>query len=70
MPYTGKTFLNPGTADNPDNGYRQRVDKTSEKANPGYYSIKLSDSDILCELTATKHCGVHRYTFPKGAKQK
>lgn len=70
MPYTGNTFLNPGTADNPDNGYRQRADKTSEKANPGYYSIRLSDSDILCELTATKHCGVHRYTFPKGAKQK
>ena len=30
----------------------------------------LDDDSIRCELTATPHCGVHRYIFPKGKAQK
>ena len=37
-----------------------------EKASPGYYSVILKSSDIKAELTATTHCGLHRYTFPEG----
>lgn len=70
MPYSGETKLNPGTRENPDGGYRQRYSKSSEEAHPGYYKVLLSDDSILCELTATPHCGIHRYTFPKGAPQK
>src|SRR6185369_8959509 len=36
-----------------------------EKAEPGFYSVKLDRSGILAELTATKRVGLHRYTFPK-----
>lgn len=36
-----------------------------ETASPGYYSVILDDEDILVELTATPHAGIHRYTFPK-----
>ena len=70
MPYSGKTQLRPGTKENPDGGYRQRFSHTTEVARPGYYAVTLEDSKIECELTATEHCGVHRYTYPKGAAQK
>ena len=70
MPYTGETRLNPGTADNPDGGYRQRFRHETEHAEPGYYTVLLDDDSIRCELTATARCGVHRYIFPKGKAQK
>lgn len=37
----------------------------NEYAEPGYYSVKLDDSQIKVELTATDRCGMHRYTYPK-----
>lgn len=40
-------------------------DHAAEKACPGYYSVALKDYGILAELTATKRCGIQRYTFPK-----
>jgi predicted alpha-1,2-mannosidase len=39
------------------------VDKISEKAEAGFYSVYLPDDSILAELTATIHSGFHRYTF-------
>ena len=35
---------------------------------PGYYSVQLTDPNVLVELTATERCGFHRYTFKNGAK--
>ncbi len=70
MPYCGETLLSPGTKENPDGGYRQRFDHGTEAARPGYYAVTLADDGIECELTASPHCGVHRYTFAKGAAQK
>jgi len=45
---------------------RARFSHDKEEAQPGYYKVKLLDEDITCEMTATKRCGVHRYTYPKG----
>ncbi len=70
MPTTGKLLLNPGTADNPDSGYRSRFSHDSEQARAGYYGVTLSDYDVKAELTATPRVGVHRYTFPQGEKQR
>ncbi len=47
----------------PGKGYRSRFDKASEHAAPGYYTVHLTDHDILAELTATARAGLHRYTF-------
>jgi predicted alpha-1,2-mannosidase len=66
MPTTGTLQLNPGTADAPGKGYRSAFSHVSEKASPGYYSVKLEDHDILAQLTATTRTGVHRYTFSNG----
>lgn len=35
-----------------------------ERAEPGYYRVRLDRYDVLAELTATAHAGMHRYTFP------
>ncbi|WP_294275641.1 GH92 family glycosyl hydrolase [uncultured Chryseobacterium sp.] len=65
MPTTGPLQLNPGTASNPEKGYRSRFSHQNEKAEAGYYRVQLDDERILAELTATTRTGVHRYTFPK-----
>lgn len=38
----------------------------SEVAKPGYYKVDLSDENIVAELSATTHAGIHRYTYPSG----
>lgn len=65
MPTNGPLKTVVGDEMNPDSGYRSRIDKLTEEAPLGYYKIKLTDYDILAELTATTHCGFQRYTFPK-----
>lgn len=65
MPTTGQLKLNPGTASNPESGYRSRFSHNDEISEAGYYKVKLQDYNILAELTATTRVGVHRYTFPK-----
>ncbi len=67
MPSVGPLKLNPGTADNPDSGYRSRFSHDSEKASPGYYEVTLDDYGIKAALTATERVGLHRYTFPADA---
>jgi predicted alpha-1,2-mannosidase len=67
MPTTGKIQTEPGTAAQPDNGYRSRFSHQQESAKPGYYQVKLLDDQINVELTATEHAGFHRYTYPKGS---
>ncbi|MFV0506218.1 MAG: GH92 family glycosyl hydrolase [Bacteroidales bacterium] len=65
MPTNGKLQIKVGDELNPDSGYRSRIDKNSEEAPIGFYKVRLSDTDILAEVTATERCGFHRYTFPK-----
>lgn len=44
--------------------YSSSFSKSSEKAEAGYYSVKLDKPGVLAELTATTRAGYHRYTFP------
>lgn len=69
MPTTGPIHTNPGTADNPESGYRSRFSHDTEKCTPGYYEVKLQDYGILAQLTTTQRVGVHRYTFPSEQAQ-
>lgn len=41
-----------------------------ESASPGYYQVKLARYDIHAELTTTLRCGLHRYTYPRGADKR
>lgn len=70
MPTTGGRKLNAGEADGPfgvmwTSGYRSRFNKETEKASPGYYTVKLLDYDILAELTSTNRCGMLQFTYPQ-----
>lgn len=63
MPFTGETNTNPGTPENPDEGYRSRFSHENEFAEPGYYQVFLTDYGINAELSASPRSGFHRYTF-------
>lgn len=65
MPTVGTLQLNPGTADNPESGYRSGFAHSDEVAEADYYKVKLSRYNILAEMTTTTRVGFHQYTFPK-----
>ena len=47
-----------------ENGYASTFSHENEKAEAGYYSVKLDEGNIFAEMTATARVGFHRYTFP------
>ena len=57
-----------GDVATPGSGYRSRYDKSSETAEPGYYSVQLTDTNVRAELTAGVRIGLHRYTFAEGER--
>ncbi|GAA3561821.1 GH92 family glycosyl hydrolase [Snuella lapsa] len=65
FPTNGPLITEVGNQGEPDSGYRSRVDKTTEEAPLGYYSVLLSDYNIKAELTATTRASFQRYTYPK-----
>ena len=65
MPITGELKIKPGTKDDPDAGYRSRINHDNEIASPGYYTVILEDYGIQVELTTTTRAGFQRYKFPK-----
>ena len=70
MPISGSHVpLEPGDPEKTQPGYRSRFSHTKEVAEPGYYSVFLTDSAVFAELTASERVGVHRYTFAQGAKR-
>src|SRR6266545_2797607 len=38
--------------------------KAEEMASPGYYTVRLTRSDVKAELTATRLVAMHRYNYP------
>ncbi len=65
MPTVGAVQLNPGTADQPESGYRSRYEHSKETAEANYYKVFLEDPKVLAEMTTSSRVGFHRYTFPK-----
>lgn len=68
MPTVGPIKTSPGSRFKPEEGYRSERDTLREKASAGYYSVFLTTYGINVELTATKNCGFHRYTFPASSQ--
>lgn len=61
LPRTGSVEMTPEK-------YQVKMDKRSEAAAPGFYSINL-ENGVSVDLTATAHAGLHRYTFPLDAQE-
>jgi predicted alpha-1,2-mannosidase len=64
MPTVGEPQFFAKEGDKSVNGSSSKFSHANEKAEPGYYSVKLDDDGILAEMTATPRVGLHRYTFP------
>ena len=68
IPGTGEMKLEPGTRENPDEGYRSRYSHDKEWASPNYYAVELSDYGVKAEMTAGLRSGMFRFTYPKSDK--
>lgn len=47
--------------------YCKKMDKGSEMARPGYYSVRLAEDRIVCETSVLAHSAAYRFTFPNGS---
>ena len=43
--------------------YRSSFQKSQEDAEPGYYTVELTEPGVRAELTASTHAALHRYTY-------
>ena len=66
IPNKGEVKWEPGSRENPAEGYRAPFSHGDEAMEPGFYSVPLKDRQVLAELTATTRVGLHRYTFQEG----
>ncbi len=65
-PDLGSLLVMPTTGEvNPDYRY-YGSEYTGEKADPGYYSVRLTKYNVLAEVTSTVRTGRARFTFPEG----
>jgi predicted alpha-1,2-mannosidase len=63
-PTVGEPEFFAKSGDVSENGYASTFSHANEKAEPGYYSVRLDEGNILAEMTVTTRVGFHRYTFP------
>ncbi len=66
MPMTGPPKLENGAANGPEQGYASRFEKSTERAEAGFYAVELADYQVGVELTVTERAGFHRYRLPAG----
>ena len=64
MPFTGEVRAKRGDQNNLDGAVSAYYHHANEKAEAGYYSVRL-DNGIFAELTATAHVGFHHYIYNK-----
>ncbi len=70
MPIVGKTDLRSGSNDEVSFtkgtiGWKSPFKHENEIARAGYYSVILDRYNIKCELTASSHTGLLRFTYPR-----
>jgi len=69
MPVLGDDFsYSRGKPSEPASGPFSTFSHSSESCEPGYYSVMLDRYGIKAELSASKHVGMHRYSFPASDK--
>lgn len=63
VPDLGDILIFPFAGNIKNDKYESKINKQTEKASPGYYTVTLSDYNIEVELTATQRTAFHKYTF-------
>lgn len=61
----GDILIYPFIGNAKNNIYKEKINKKTEKALPGYYTVTFPAGNIKAELTATERTAFHRYTFNK-----
>jgi predicted alpha-1,2-mannosidase len=61
MPFRGEVKWEANIPEHGVAGYSSAFSHDNEVASPGYYRVILDDAKIKAELSATAHCGIHRY---------
>ncbi len=70
-PQLGDVLVMPGVGDvqwvpgQPGHGFSSFFSHQQEISRPGFYSVFLQTPGVKAELTASMHCGMHRYTFSR-----
>lgn len=59
-----------GDADAEPSRYASGFDHDFETATPYYYAVRLDDTNVRAELTATRRAAIYRFTFPKAAVER
>lgn len=59
----GDVLIMPFNSDTRMPAHRATIDKSSERARPGYYSVEFRDGGIRTEITAAEHVAFYRFTF-------
>ena len=67
MPVIGDVKFGRGVPEDKESGMYSLFNRSTEKARPGYYAVRLDRHGINVELTATKRVGFHKYTFPESS---
>lgn len=67
VPQQGKAAIDPSFK--AKGGYQASFSHQNEKAEPGYYEVKLN-SGITVQLAVTERAGIHTYTFDNKSKTK
>jgi predicted alpha-1,2-mannosidase len=62
-PIAGNIILMPNSGELRINPAENRSAYSNEKSSPGYYEVKLDDSKIWAQMTASRRCGISKYTF-------
>ena len=69
LPVSGKLENAGGYTPLSAENFKSGFSHDQELARPGYYRVWLDRYDVLAELTATAHCGMHRYSFPPSSQR-
>ena len=70
MPFTGENLFENAYRKELSQGYGSEFIHKDEHAHAGYYEVFLERHQIKCQITTTKRCGFHKYTFRKGVTKK
>ena len=66
IPDLGDILVTPSSRMRGDD-WRSGFDKAGQVAEPGYYSVELTDNAVFAEMTCTEHVALHRYVFRDSA---
>lgn len=66
--FTPESIRINGRSANRTPGYRFKMNKQRERAQPGYYAVEAADGSLDWEVTATTRAALHRITFTAGGQ--